>query len=322
MATAIAHPNIALIKYWGKSDEELIIPATSSISLTLEAFQTKTTVELCSDALSDVAEINGVQLFGVELERVVNFLDNIRQISGSRSFAKVTSTNTVPTAAGLASSASGFAALAVAAAKAYNLDLSRSELSRLARRGSGSACRSLFGGMAIWNAGSSDESSFAEQLEWQGQDLEMLIAVVSDEKKPISSRKAMVQTIASSPYYDAWVKSNNALVSDALEAISQGDLAKLGNLTELSTMRMHAAMLASDPPIRYLAPVSHALFDAAIELREQGLHIYATADAGPNVKFLCSAKHTEQAKTLLQNKFENIKILKSRIGGSPKLIEQ
>ncbi|HUH53439.1 MAG TPA: diphosphomevalonate decarboxylase [Microbacteriaceae bacterium] len=320
MITAVAHPNIALIKYWGKSDEELIIPSTSSISVTLDAYKTQTSIELLDDARTDSGTLNGIAIEGEELSRISGFLQHIRNISGRSEFARIVSVNTVPTAAGLASSASGFAALAVAATQAYGLKLSQRELSQIARRGSGSAARSLFGGMAIWNAGTDDRTSFAEQLQWHGEELEVIVGVINANRKHTSSREAMRNTALTSPYYSSWVTSNSDLVLEALEAIKSGDLDRLGKLTELSTMRMHAVMMAANPPVRYLEPESLQLFDAVLDLRNLGKKIFATADAGPNVKMLCSAEDAEYTLHLLQEEFPNFSFLKSKVGGPPRVL--
>lgn len=196
--TARAHPNIALVKYWGKADTALNLPATGSLSMTLDVFPTTTTVTLAPDAAHDEVVLNGAVRAGVVRDRVVRFLDIVREMAGSRTAAVVDSVNTVPSAAGLASSASGFAALAAAASRAYGLDLDRTALSRLARRGSGSAARSVIPGFAVWHAGS-DEESFAEPLD--APDLAMVIAIVNSEEKAVSSRDAMKRTALTSPFY-------------------------------------------------------------------------------------------------------------------------
>lgn len=328
MITAVAHPNIALIKYWGKSNEELILPVTSSISVTLAAYETRTTVELLPAVLQDQATINGQVLEGAELKKITNFLNIIRQrataanLSEARHFARVTSTNTVPTAAGLASSASGYAALAVAAATAYGLELGQQELSKLARRGSGSAARSLFGGFALWNAGEDDSTSYAEQLVWSGEPVEMIIGVISTAQKHTSSRNAMRVTAETSPFFDAWKSSNTKNVEAALRAIEIGDFVSLGELTEQSTMQMHAVMLSSNPSIRFLAQDSFELFDACTRYRNEGHTVYATADAGPNVKMICLAKDSKQILKRLQDDFPEIDFLISKIGGAPQVLEE
>lgn len=314
MITAQAHPNIALIKYWGKSDEDLIIPVTGSVALTLDVFPTTTSVELLESAQKDTATLNGTPLTGVELARVSSFLEHIRTVAGRNEFAHVTSENTVPTAAGLASSSSGFAALAVAAAYAYELQLDARAISRIARRGSGSACRSIFSGVSRWNAGEDDESSFAEPLDWRGDDLAMILAVVSTERKAVSSRVGMQETARTSPYFDGWIQSNRELVEEASAAVAAGDFTRLGELTELSTLRMHAVMMASEPPIRYMNGLSFSLFDQVLELRQAGLESYATADAGPNVKILCRERDAVEIQGRLQTEFEAVDFVVSRSG--------
>lgn len=151
-AVAVAYPNIALVKYWGKRDEELFLPVTGSLSMTLDIFPTTTSVRLI-DGPADVVEFNGVTATGAARVRIESFLDLVRAKANRDDRAMVVTANAGPTGAGLASSASGFAALATAAAAAYALDADPRALSRLARRGSGSASRSIFGGFVVWHAG-------------------------------------------------------------------------------------------------------------------------------------------------------------------------
>lgn len=280
-ATARAYPNIALVKYWGKRDETLMLPAAGSLSLTLDAFATTTTVTLAPESPHDTFVLNGVAQQGDSLARVTKFLDLVRGLADSNVHANVTSLNEAPTGAGLASSASGFAALAVAAAAAYGLHLDRSALSRLARRGSGSAARSLIDGVAVWHAGVSDETSFAEPVT--APDMSMIIVTVDETQKAISSREAMRQCALTSPFYVAWVESTEQSLEAMLEACKDADFTRIGRITETHAMRMHAVIQATDPPIRYLAPTSIAIFNAVAQLRTQGVEAYATADAGPNV---------------------------------------
>lgn len=292
-ATAWAHPNIALVKYWGKADAALNLPATGSLSMTLDIFPTTTTVRPDPQADGDVFVLNGLEQTGIPLQRVVGFLDLVRASAGSEARARVESTNTVPSAAGLASSASGFAALAAAAAAAYGLDLDDRGLSRLARRGSGSAARSILGGFAVWHAGD-DEESFAEQISAPAA--AMVVTTVDAGHKKVSSREAMNRCVATSPFYPAWVSSTADTLRDALRACAEGDLARLGALAETNALRMHAVIQSSEPPIRYLAPRSIELFDLAARLREAGLPVYATADAGPNVVFFCADADAETVR--------------------------
>lgn len=283
-ATAIAHPNIALVKYWGKRDSVLNLPATGSLSMTLDIFPTTTTVTLDEAAERDSLVLNGDERTDGPAERVSRFLDIVRALAGSSVWARVETVNTVPSAAGLASSASGFAALAVAAAAAYGLDLDTRALSRLARRGSGSASRSIIPGFAIWHAGEDDETSFAEPLD--APELAMVVAMVEKREKAVSSREAMRRTVLTSPFYPAWVSSTAESLEAAADASRAGDVERLGRITEVNALRMHALIQSCDPPIRYLNPVSVEIFDRIAALRESGVDAWATADAGPNVVVL------------------------------------
>jgi diphosphomevalonate decarboxylase len=202
----------------------------------------------------------------------------------------------VPTGAGLASSASGFAALATAASAAYGLDLSARDLSRLARRGSGSATRSIPGGVAVWHAGD-DQGSFAEPIP--APPMAMVVVTIDAGPKPIGSREAMRRTIATSPFYPAWVTSTTETVGDMLDACAAGDFTRIGEITESNALRMHATIEGAFPPIRYLNARSVAVFDAVGELRAAGLEAYATADAGPNVVVLCQPADRSAVATAL-----------------------
>lgn len=305
-ATAVAHPNIALVKYWGKRDEQLILPRTGSLSMTLDIFPTTTTVRLDPDAASDTVVLNGVPATGEAHRRVTAFLDLVRAMSALGDHAVVESVNTVPTGAGLASSASGFAALALAAGTAYRLGLDPGELSRLARRGSGSASRSVFGGFAIWHPGGgtpqqADLTSHAEPLPAAGHlDPALVIAVINAGPKSISSRAAMHHTVQTSPLYEPWAHSSTADLAHMRDALRTGDLETIGRIAEHNALGMHATMLAARPAVRYLAPASLTALDTVQELRNSGIPAYATMDAGPNVKILChraDARHIADAVT-------------------------
>ncbi|MFT4232774.1 MAG: diphosphomevalonate decarboxylase [Leucobacter sp.] len=289
-ATARAFPNIALVKYWGKRDERLMLPAAGSLSLTLDAYATTTTVTLDPEADEDRFELNGEPQGGDRLGRVTRFLDLVRERAGSTARAAVRSHNEAPTGAGLASSASGFAALATAASAAYGLPGDRASLSRLARRGSGSAARSIVPGVAVWHAGDGDETSFAEPVDAPG--IRMIIVTVDGREKAISSREAMRLTALTSPFYAGWVSSTEQSLEAMLEACRDGDFTRIGRITESHALRMHAVIQSCDPPVRYLSPTSIAVFDAVSALRDRGVEAYATADAGPNV---CVIARPEQA---------------------------
>lgn len=296
-ATARAFPNIALVKYWGKRDEELILPVAGSLSLTLDAFPTTTTVTLAPEAEADSFTLGGGAATGGAAQRVTRFLDRVRTLAGSDERAQVVSMNEAPTGAGLASSAAGFAALATAATAAYGLELDPRALSRLARRGSGSAARSIVPGVAVWHAGHDDSTSFAEPVD--APDLRMVIVTVDTAQKAVSSREAMRRTAATSPFYPTWITSTEQSLADMIDACAAGDFTRIGEITESHALRMHAVIQACEPPIRYLAPASVAIFDAVASLREQGIEGYATADAGPNIAVIVRPEHGEALRDAL-----------------------
>lgn len=291
-ATAVAYPNIALVKYWGKRDETLFLPVTGSLSMTLDVFPTTTSVRL-ADGPADLVEFNDAPATGAALTRVEKFLDLVRAVAGRTERAEVVTANAGPTGAGLASSASGFAALATAAAAAYGLDLDGRALSRLARRGSGSAARSIFGGFVVWHAGEGDGeegdlSSFAEPIGGAELDPALVLGIVAAGAKAVSSREAMRRTTVTSPLYRAWAESSALDLAEMREAVARQDLPAIGEIAERNALGMHATMLTARPGVRYLSPHSLAVLDEVLALRADGIAAYATIDAGPNVKVLCA----------------------------------
>ena len=318
-ATASANTNIALIKYWGKVDEVQAIPATSSLSLTLGGTRTTTTVSFDGgDGTADSVTINGSSSSGAELARVSRFLDLVRSRSGITAAATVTSRASVPLAAGLASSAAGFAALAAAASRAAGMDLDDRELSRLARRGSGSATRSIFGGLVRWNAGHDDASSYAEPVACE-MDLAMVVVVLSERYKPISSTRAMRATMSSSPLFPAWVEASGRDLQVALEAVRAGDLARLGEIVEGNALGMHATMIAARPGIVYWLPQTVAALQAIRTMREEGLPVWATIDAGPNVKVLTEGARAEEVAAALRDRLPTAAVSVRRPGGGARI---
>lgn len=302
---ARAYTNIALIKYWGKKDPQLILPMNSSLSLTLDAFYTETSVSFSDKNQQDQFYLDGQLQKEAATRKVTRFLDLVRKKGHSCQKAIVSSQNFVPTAAGLASSASGLAALAAACSQALELDLSSQELSRLARRGSGSACRSIYGGFVEWKKGVSDETSYAVPLSsrhWEDQ-LAMIFVLINDRPKEISSRSGMQQTVETSVYYPAWVESTEKDLEIAKQAIYEQDFRRLGEVTEASCLKMHASTLAADPPFTYWSPDSIRAMDIVHSLRKEGLACYFTMDAGPNVKVLCQKKEEQKIYQKLQQCF-------------------
>jgi len=302
--TAKAHTNIALVKYWGKKDTTLMLPQNGSISLTLDHFYTETRVQFQDQLTADQVTFDGQLLSAPKAARITQFLDLIRQRSGQRAFANVQTTNHVPTAAGLASSASGFAALAAASSRAAGMNLTPTELSRLARRGSGSATRSIFGGFVEWHAGHDDASSYAEPLQdpvdW---DIQMIAVVLQATKKPISSTAGMARVVATSPYYSAWVQTATQDLERMRQAIDQRDLTAVGQIAETNAMRMHALNLSAEPTFNYFTADTLTAIKAVQDLRANGVNCYYTLDAGPNVKIICARQDTAVIKTALQQFF-------------------
>ncbi|WP_405966079.1 diphosphomevalonate decarboxylase [Streptomyces sp. NBC_00015] len=304
-ATAVAHPNIALVKYWGKRDEELVLPRTDSLSMTLDIFPTTTHVRLDAAARRDEVTLGGVPATGEALRRIVAFLDLVRDRAGLSVRAVVDTENTVPTGAGLASSASGFAALAAAAAAAYGLGPDATALSRLARRGSGSASRSVFGGFAVWHAGAgtgagADAGSYAEPVPAGDLDPALVIAVVDAGPKAVSSREAMRRTVATSPLYGPWAASSKDDLVAMRAALLRADLDTVGEIAERNALGMHATMLAARPAVRYLAPATLMVLDSVLRLRRDGIAAYATMDAGPNVKVLCRRADADRVAAVVR----------------------
>ncbi|WP_163193052.1 diphosphomevalonate decarboxylase [Clostridium thermarum] len=289
-ATVKANTNIALIKYWGKRDEKLFLPMNSSLSITLDKFYTTTTVEFDEYFESDIFLLNNRVAGTKESSKVFNFLDKIRELAGTKMRARVRALNNVPTAAGLASSASGFAALAAAGAKALNLKLDERELSILARQGSGSACRSIYGGFVEWQKGveTDGSDSYATQLlPEQRWNISILSVLVASKEKKVSSREGMKNTVETSPFYSGWLNTVEDDLKNAKEAIRARDFQRLGNVVEANALKMHATMLGAKPPILYWQGGTVEVIHHIQYMRTCGFSAYFTIDAGPNVKVLC-----------------------------------
>jgi diphosphomevalonate decarboxylase len=300
-ATALAHPNIALVKYWGKRDEALILPHQSSLSMTLAPLSVTTTVEF--GVASDQVELNGYTARGSERERVLRALQAVRAEAGGKlGPAKMVSRGDFPAAAGLASSAAGFAALAVAARAAAGLPEDPKAASILARLGSGSACRSVQGGFCEWKKGERADGtdSYAVQRfdERHWPELRMVVAVLNRDEKEVKSRDGMKHTVETSPYYEAWTRDAEAEVPRAVELIQRKDLQGLGELAERNAWRMHATGLAADPPLCYLHANTLGLIQHLREQRKKGIPVWFTLDAGPNPVLLTDAAHEVAAEAL------------------------
>jgi len=300
-ATATACANIAFIKYWGKQDAELNLPANSSLSMNLDKLTTVTTVEFSPDHDDDVVILDGREERGAARQRIVTHLDRVRAMAGMPDRAKVISRNSFPTGVGLASSASGFAALSLAASKAAGLELNEKELSILARFGSGSACRSVPGGFTEWTAVTRSEESFAEQIappeHW---DLRDVIAIVSRAHKRIGSTEGH-SLATTSHLHHARVASVTDRLAQAKAALLGKDLATLGRLIEEDAVSMHAVMMTSRPSIFYWLPSSMRLIHKVQSWRTEGLEVYFTFDAGPNAHLICQAADQAEVERRLKN---------------------
>jgi len=320
-ATAVACANIAFVKYWGKRDAELNLPANSSLSMNLDRLTTITTVEFSPDYDDDLVILDGREERGETRQRIVAHLDRVRAMARLRARARVISKNSFPSGAGLASSASGFAALSLAASRAAGLELSQRELSILARFGSGSACRSIPGGFSEWTAASSSEESFAEQIappeHW---DLRDVIALVSRAKKPVGSTEGH-SLAPSSPFFQARLASLADRLTKAKAALLEKDLATLGPLIEEDAISMHAVMMTSRPPIYYWLPSSIQLIHEVQNWRAEGLEVYFTLDAGPNVHLICQAADQAEVERRLRDIEEVLEVIVSGPGPAARVIE-
>jgi diphosphomevalonate decarboxylase len=300
-ATAKARSNIALVKYWGKADAALNVPAVGSISIALDALWSDTRVEFDERLAADAFTLDGA-VRDDQLARITACLDILRDRAGVTTRAIVVSHNNFPTGAGLASSASGFAALVAAADRALALGLDPRELSRVARRGSGSAARSLFGGFVEMHAGSAADGSdsFAEPLldaaEWP---LKVVVAVTSRREKAVGSGAGMTRSAQSSAYYRAWVESHPADMNVARDAIRARDFGALAEVAELSCLKMHAAAMASVPPLVYFSGTTMDGIALVRGLRRAGVPVFFTVDAGPQIKAVCEPGALERVRDAL-----------------------
>ncbi|RMG94480.1 MAG: diphosphomevalonate decarboxylase [Deltaproteobacteria bacterium] len=302
-ARATACSNIALVKYWGKradTDPDLNLPDVGSLSLTLADLATVTTVRPAVDG-RDHFELDGVPLDGRPARRIAEHLDRVwaaAGLRGSRPACVVESENHLPTAAGLASSASGFAALTCAAAAAFEADLDDAALSALARRGSGSAARSIFGGFVRLDRGVRPDGSDCVARPVAGPDhwdVRLLVVRTTTGPKKVGSTEGMERCRTTSPYYRAWVETSEADLDAATEAVLDRDIDRLGPIMEHSCFKMHAAMMASRPPLLYWKGTTVDAIHEVWALREAGCPAYLTIDAGPHVKVLVPANRADEA---------------------------
>jgi len=319
-ATAEARANIALIKYWGQSDPRLNLPLTSSISMTVDKLVTRTTVEPDASLKADTLSINGVAQAGAPLARAQRHLDRLRQRAGSAAFCRVASENTFAASAGLASSASAFAALTVAGFAALGAKVSEREMTTFARLGSGSAARSIHGGFVEWRAGPTHEASYAEPLAPASHlDLHDVVVVLSEGEKKVGSSEGhgLAET---SPLNAGRVARVPALLAEVREGILHRDIKKLGRAAQEDALLMHAVMMTSTPSLLYWTPGTVAGLHAVRRWREEGLMVYATIDAGPNLHLLCAGRDAPEAARRAREELAPAALLDNAPGEGARLV--
>ena len=298
--TVRSYANIAIIKYWGKKAEKEMVPATSSISLTLENMYTETTLSpLPADARADEFYINGQLQNEAEHKKMSKIIDRYRPEGAD--FVRIDTKNNMPTAAGLSSSSSGLSALVKACNDYFQLGLDRKELALEAKFASGSSSRSFYGPIAAWDKDSGEIYPVETDLK-----LAMIMLVLEDQKKPISSRDGMKLCVETSTTFDEWIRQSEQDYKDMLVYLKENDFEKVGVLTEKNALAMHATTKTANPPFSYLTDASYEAMDFVRQLREQGESCYFTMDAGPNVKVLCLEEDLEHLSELLGQRYRLI----------------
>jgi diphosphomevalonate decarboxylase len=319
-ATGFSHPNIALIKYWGNRDDKLRIPSNGSISMNLDGLYTRTQVWFDPQLDHDELFLEGRHVAGTAQKRVSALLDRVRDMAGFALYANIQSHNNFPAGTGIASSASAFASLTVAACCAAGLELSQRDLSRLARTGSGSACRSIPGGFVEWQAGDNDETSYAFSIaptsHWELADC---IAVVSQDPKHTSSEDGHALA-KSSPLQATRISDAPGRLDICRQAIKKRDFDALAEVVELDSNFMHAVIMTSNPPLLYWKPATLAVIQTVKEIRTQGTAICYTIDAGPNVHVICQKEDADNISAKLNQIHGVQKVLTAHPGGPARCI--
>ena len=298
-ATAEAHPNIALVKYWGKRDGPENVPATPSLSITLSHLRTRTRVGFDAALANHVVTLNGAIVADAKIDACVNRLiaRAHRPIPGLR----IDTDNNFPTAAGLASSASGFAALVTAMDAALELRMSETQRAIEARRASASAARSLYGGFVTLQGGVDPATWTARpELDAAAWPLAVVIAICSDQPKKVSSSSGMQQS-KTSPYYTRWTETAAADFTAARVAVAQRDFARLADIAEANCLAMHAVMLSARPGLLYWTGATVECIERVRQLRAEGSAVFFTIDAGPQVKAVCEPGAVDRVRAALAN---------------------
>lgn len=321
-ATAIAPSNIAFTKYWGRKDEVLRLPENGSISMTLSNLLTTTTVEFSDKYDKDEITINGGGVEEGETERVIKHLDRIRKMAGIEHKAKVVSNNNFPSGTGLSSSASGFAALTLAASKAAGLQLSEKELSILARQGSGSACRSIPSGFVEWLDGDTSETSYAIQIfppDWWN--IADVVAVVSEGKKEVSTSVGQ-QSAASSPFMAVRLSAMRQKNKLCKKLIKEKNFTTFGELIEAEALELHTIMLTQRPALIYWTPRTLRIMKLVNHWRAEGIPVYFTINTGQDIHLICEQKNVNNVNAKLKEIEEVKDIIVNTPGEGTKLSDK
>ena len=308
-ATSYAHPNIALVKYWGKRDDELNIPATPSLSLTLGDLRTTTRVE---EASADKVVIDGISVTDTKIKRWLSVLRKQLDVP----LLRIESTSNFPANSGLASSASGFAALTLAISHACDLNLSLEELCEWARRGSASAGRSLHGGFVAMEP-MRTLCRVTQIIDENAWDLSVVVAITSDEAKAVGSTTGMAASRDTSPFYGAWLNSTPQAFQRGLRAVRNKDFKSLATIAEASCRQMHALMLSTEPALIYWNSATLRCIDMVNRLCGAGVDVFYTIDAGAHVKAVCTSENAEEVCDQLSQLDGVSKVVRSGIGGAP-----
>ena len=319
-ATGVACANIAFIKYWGNRDNQLRLPVNGSISMNLDGLFTRTTVSFQPSLPFDELIINGHEVVGKGLDRVSYILDLVRKKAGIKMNAEVMSENNFPAGAGIASSAAAFAALALAASKAAGLDLSEPELSVLARRGSGSASRSIPAGFVEWKMGETESDSYAFSIApadyWNLADC---VAIVSSSHKKTGSTEGHA-IAGTSPLQEARVADTPRRIEICRNAILNKDFEAFANIIEHDSDIMHSVMMTSNPPLMYWQSTTVEIFHQVREWRAGGLPVGYTVDAGANVHVICLGEHKAEVEKRLRE-IPGVKdVLTAGVGGAARVV--
>lgn len=320
-STARANPNIAFIKYWGNRDDTLRLPSNGSISMNLGGLETQTTVQFDPTIEADRVVINGENAGEKARQRVTRMLDEVRALAGISFCAKVNSTNNFPIGTGIASSAAGFAALALAATRAAGLDPDEKNLSRLARHSSGSACRSIPGGFVEWFAGIADGDSFGVSIapaeHWELADC---IAMINSDQKQTGSTEGH-ELAGSSPLQAARVEDAPRRLDLCRNAILNRDFEALVEIVEIDCNLMHAVMMTSRPPLFYWEPATLAVIRSVFDARAKGYPVCYTIDAGPNVHVICPSTAAAEVSQLLGDIPGVQEVRAAKVGGPARIVE-